>query len=95
MVKNPPTDAGDEGSIPGSGRSPAGGNGNSIQYFCLENPMERGALFMGSQSMCMLSHVLSMHNSNSHNLTLATVGFGCSWASGFFKFPGGSLCSPS
>ena len=36
-------DAGDLGSIPGSGRSPGEGNGNSIQYSGLENPMERGA----------------------------------------------------
>ena len=35
--------AGDLGSIPGSGRSPGGGNGNPLQYFCLENPMDRGA----------------------------------------------------
>ena len=30
-------------SIPGSGRSPGGGNGNPLQYFCLENSMDRGA----------------------------------------------------
>ena len=35
--------AGDVGSIPGSGRSPGGGNGNAFQYSCLENPMARGA----------------------------------------------------
>ena len=35
--------AGDLGSIPGSGRSPGEGNGNSLQYACLENPMDRGA----------------------------------------------------
>ena len=35
--------AGDPGSIPGSGRSPGGGNGNPLQYSCLENPMDRGA----------------------------------------------------
>ena len=34
---------GDQGSIPGSGRSPGGGNGNPLQYSCLENPMDRGA----------------------------------------------------
>ena len=33
----------DRGSIPGSGRSPEGGNSNSLQYSCLENPMDRGA----------------------------------------------------
>ena len=34
-------DLGDAGSIPGSGRSPGGGNGNPLQYSCLENPMDR------------------------------------------------------
>ena len=34
--------ADDMGSIPGSGRTPAGGNGNLVQYSCLENPMGRG-----------------------------------------------------
>ena len=46
VVKNPPAnagDTGDEGLIPGSGRSSGGGNGNSLQYSCLENPMGRGA----------------------------------------------------
>ena len=41
MVKNPPAsarDAGDTGSILGSGRSPGGGHGNPLQYSCLENP---------------------------------------------------------
>ena len=41
--KNSPANTGDTGSIPGSGRSPAGGNGNPLQYSCLENPMDRGA----------------------------------------------------
>ena len=36
-------DAGDLGSIPGLGRSPGEGNGNPLQYFCLQNPMDRGA----------------------------------------------------
>ena len=36
-------DTADSGSIPGLGRSPGVGNGNLLQYFCLENPMDRGA----------------------------------------------------
>ena len=36
-------DAGDPSSIPGSGRSPGEGNGNPLQYSCLQNPMDRGA----------------------------------------------------
>ena len=38
MVKDPPAKAGGAGSIPGSGRSPGEGNGNPLQYSCLENP---------------------------------------------------------
>ena len=61
--------AGDLGSVPGSGRSPGGGNGNPTQYSCLENPMDGGAWwatvhgvantrrrlsnFTSSSSMCM------------------------------------------
>ena len=46
VVKNLPAkarDTGDLGSIPGSGRSPGGGNGNALQESCLENSMDRGA----------------------------------------------------
>ena len=42
VVKNLPANAGDVDSIPGSGRSPGEGNGNPLQYSCLENPMDRG-----------------------------------------------------
>ena len=42
-VKNPPANAGDVGSISGSGRAPGKGNGNPLQYSCLGNPMDRGA----------------------------------------------------
>ena len=41
-VKNLPAMQETEVLIPGSGRSPGGGYGNSFQYFCLENPMDRG-----------------------------------------------------
>jgi len=51
MVKNPPADAGDTGSILGLGRSSGGGNGNSLQYSCLENSMDRRAWGEGIQSM--------------------------------------------
>ena len=50
VVKNPPANAGDIrdlGSIPGSGRSPGGGNGNPLQYSCRENTMDRGAYQTG------------------------------------------------
>ena len=41
--KNNTYNVGDLGSIPGSGRSPGEGNGNALQYSCLENPMDGGA----------------------------------------------------
>ena len=46
VVQNPPAKTGngrDIGSIPGLGRSPGIGNGNPLQYYCLENSMDRGA----------------------------------------------------
>ena len=50
--KEPACNAGDSGSIPGSGRSPGEGNGNPLQYSCLGNPMDRGdwwAIVQGPQ----------------------------------------------
>ena len=52
VVKNPPANAGDVSSIPGSGKPPAEGNSNPLQYSCLGNPMDRGVWqlqSMGSQ----------------------------------------------
>ena len=43
MVKNPPANAGNVGSISGSGKSPGEGNGNPLQYSYLGNPTDRGA----------------------------------------------------
>ena len=43
VVKNPLTNAGDAGLIPGSGRSPGGGNDNPLQYSHLGNPLDRRA----------------------------------------------------
>ena len=42
MIKVSAYNVGDPGSIPGSGRSPGEGNGNPLQYSCLENPMNGG-----------------------------------------------------
>ena len=43
VVKKPPVNTGDVSLIPGLGRSPGGGNGNTLQYSRLENPMHEGA----------------------------------------------------
>ena len=42
VVKNPPVSKGDMGLIPVSGRSPREGNGNLLQYSCLQNPKDKG-----------------------------------------------------
>ena len=44
VIKKPPANAGYTGSVPGLGRSPEEGNGNPLQFSCLENPMDGGAL---------------------------------------------------
>ena len=72
MVKNPPAsaeDTRDVGSIPWSGRSSGGENGNSLQCSCLENLMDRGAwwaiVYWLSQSQTQLKQ-LSMHAQDVH-----------------------------
>ena len=58
-VKNLPANAGDVrdmGSVPGLGRPPGGGNGNSLQYSCLENPMDRGAWGLQSMGLQRVGH---------------------------------------
>ena len=53
--------AGDAGSISGSGRPPGEGNGNPLQYFCLKNPMDRGAWVHGVTKSQTRPKRLSMH----------------------------------
>ena len=54
MVKDPPANAGDADSIPGSGRSPGEGNGNPFQYSCLGNLMDKGATHINTKiTYCM------------------------------------------
>ena len=72
VVKKPPANAGDTrdmGSIPGSGSAPGGGNGNPLQYSCLENPIDRGAWWTTvhrvTKSRTQLKH-LSMHKYSPH-----------------------------
>ena len=63
--KAPACHAGDLGSIPGLGRSPGEGNGNPLQYSCLENPMDRGAwwaiVHRVTKSQTRLSEFTSLH----------------------------------
>ena len=56
VVKNLPAHAGDAGSIPGSGRSPGGRNGNSLQYSRLGNPMNRGGWWATVHGVARVGH---------------------------------------
>ena len=58
--------AGNLGSIPGSGRSPGEGNGNTLQYFCLENSMDRGA-------WCATVHGVAKSWTRLNNFFLITI----------------------
>ena len=73
MVKNLPASAGDAhyvGLVPGSGRSPGIGNGNSLQYSCLKNPMDRGAGWATVHEVTesdMTEHICTSSMSHPHN----------------------------
>ena len=58
MVKASVCNEGDPGSIPGLGRSPGEGNGNPLQYSCLENPMDRGAWWATVHGVARVGHDL-------------------------------------
>ena len=68
--KESASNAADPGSIPGSGRSPGGGNGNPLQYSCLENSMDRGAWW---------AHVRTCTHTHTHTHSQDGWGF---WDSG-------------
>ena len=59
VVKEFVCSAGDTGSIPGSGRSPGEGNGNPLQYSCLGNFMDRGALWATAHGVARVGHDLA------------------------------------
>ena len=79
VVKNPPDNAGDirdVGLIPKLGRFPEEGNGNPLQYSCLENPMDRGgwqAIVHGvakSQTRLKRLSILMMSNGGSNSVSI-------------------------
>ena len=72
MIKNPPADPGDPGSVPGLGRSPGVGNGNSFQYSCLENPMDRGA-WCDNNSDSAESETTRATNTHIGNVNLVSI----------------------
>ena len=70
VVKNLPANAGDEGSIPGSGRSTGERRGNPLQYSCLGNPVDRGAWQGYSSWGCKVSDITYQLNNSSFLHTL-------------------------
>ena len=84
VVKNPPAnavDTGDAVSIHGSGRSPGGGNGNPLQYSCLENPTDKGAWWAALHAVAkswtwqsthtqthMCNWITLLYSRNQHNI---------------------------
>ena len=84
MLKDPPANAGDArdlGLIPGSGRSLGGGNGNLLQYSCLENPMDKEAWWamiqntrtqLNDQVHCMntIFHLHAQKRSSMHHFSI-------------------------
>ena len=59
MVENPPDNAGNAGLILGLGKSPGEGNGNPLQYSCLENPMARGSWWATVHGLQRVGHDLA------------------------------------
>ena len=64
MVKNLPANAGDTGSVPGSGRSPGGGHGNPLQYFGLGNPWTEEPEGLQSMGFTKESDITEQLNNN-------------------------------
>ena len=62
--KESASNAGDPHSIPGSGRSPGGGNGNPLQYSRLENPMDREAWWATIHGVARVGHDLATKTTN-------------------------------
>ena len=67
-VKNLPANAGDTGSIPGTGRAPREENGNLLQYFCLRNPMSRRVWWATVHGVTKGSDTTWCLNNNNHTI---------------------------
>ena len=64
MVKSLPANAGDTGLIPGSGRSPGEGNGNSVQYSCLGSPRDTGPWQSTVHGVARVNTTYRLNNNN-------------------------------
>ena len=72
VSKESACNAGDLGSIPGLGRSPGEGNGNPLQYSCLENPMGRGAWQATVYGVTRVGHDLANKHTAAHPVSGAS-----------------------
>ena len=80
MVKNPPTNTGDareENLVPGSGRCPGVGNGNPLQYSCLENPTDRGNCQATVRGI--VEHDVTEHEQHAHLKSILSQPIGLSF----------------
>ena len=73
VVKNPPANTGNAGLIPGSGRFPGEGNGNPLQYYCLENPMDRGVWWAIAHGVTKESDTTLLLNNNNAGWQFASI----------------------
>ena len=98
LVKNSPANAGDVGLIPGSGRSPGEGNGNPLQYSCLENPWteepgglqsvecyEESDMFEHAHMLHELSNFLSQTTTTKQGLSKSNPASGVNLGNCFHK----------
>ena len=69
LAKNPPANAGDVGLLSELGRSHGEGNSDSLQYSCLENPMDRGAWQATVHGVTRVRHNLVTKNNNNSNVS--------------------------
>ena len=61
------------GPVPGSGRSPGEGNGNPLQYSCLENPMDRGAWQAADHRVAKESDMIYQLNKNNKGMMVTSI----------------------
>ena len=92
MVKNLPANVGNSGSVPGLGRSLGEGNGNPLQYSCLENPMDRGAWQATVNGITKESDTTELTHTHTHRHTYTQRLDGKSEWSDAFYLPGTGFC---